>query len=385
MRITKQFTEFFNNEKASGLLLIICTALSLAVTNSPAGATYASFWNTGIGGHPLTHWINDGLMTVFFLLVGLEIEREIIAGELKGIKNAMLPVFAAIGGMVVPALIHFSLNRGTATQSGFGIPMATDIAFALAVLSLAGKRVPLPLKIFLTALAIIDDLGAILVIAFFYAGHLSWLHLLIALGIFIALLILRRAGVRNLAFYILPGLAMWYFVLQSGVHATISGVLLAFAIPFSTRNGVSPSARLQHILHKPVGFIILPLFALANTCIVLEPSVVPHLKDNNSLGIMLGLFVGKPVGIFLATMLAVKWKLGRLQPGIRPAHIFSAGLLGGIGFTMSVFITLLAFSDPALITVSKISILAVSLLSGVTGLVFLFLTTPEQIQPGGVA
>jgi NhaA family Na+:H+ antiporter len=299
-------------------------------------------------------------MTIFFLLVGLEIEREIYIGELKNIKNAMLPVFAAAGGMIIPALIHFLFTKGTPEQNGFGIPMATDIAFALGVLSLAGKRVPPSLKVFLTALAIIDDLGAILIIAIFYTSAISWTNLVIALTLFAALLIMGRLKVYNLLFYLIPGIAMWYFMLQSGVHATISGVLLAFAIPFGKGDENSTSARLQHFLHKPVAFIIIPLFALA---------------------IILGLFLGKPIGIFLFSLIAILSGIGKLQEGIKLTHLLAAGILGGIGFTMSIFITLLAFSDEAVIAISKTSGLFASLIAGIVGLVFLFLIKPADNQP----
>ena len=376
MRLTKLFSDFFNSEKASGFVLFGCTVISLILTNSSFGDSYLQFWNTAVAGHSITHWINDGLMTVFFLLVGLEIEREIYVGELKNVRNAMLPVFAAAGGMLVPALIHFILNKGTAEQNGFGIPMATDIAFALGVLSLAGKRIPFALKIFLTALAIIDDLGAILIIAIFYTAQLSWVNLLIALSIFAALLIMNRLKINNLLFYIIPGIAMWYFMLQSGVHATIAGVLLAFAIPFRKRNDHSPSEKLQHILHKPVAFVIVPLFALANTSILFVPGIFSGLTNNNSLGIMLGLFAGKPIGILLFSWIAVRVGAGRLQHELTFKHLLGAGILGGIGFTMSVFITLLAFNNDKLIAVSKISILLASMLSAAIGLLILSLIKP---------
>ncbi|MBS1607465.1 MAG: Na+/H+ antiporter NhaA [Bacteroidetes bacterium] len=380
MKISKLFADFFKSEKASGFILIGCTLFSLAVTNSSWGVSYISFWNIQTGNHTLTHWINDGLMAIFFLLVGLEIEREIYIGELQSIRNAMLPVCAAAGGIIIPALIHFLFNRGTPEQNGFGIPMATDIAFALGILSLAGKRVPPALKIFLTALAIIDDLGAILIIALFYTSTISWTNLLIALAIFISLLIIGRLKVYNLLFYLIPGVAMWYFMLQSGVHATISGVLLAFAIPFGKGDERSTSAVLQHFLHKPVAFIVIPLFALANTCILFVPGIFSHLTDQNSLGIMLGLLIGKPVGIFLFSWLAILFGIGRLQDGVRFRHLLAAGILGGIGFTMSIFISLLAFSDEATIAVSKISVLLASLVAGVGGLTFLFFIKPADNQ-----
>jgi len=380
MLSSKIFTDFFNSEKSSGFVLIGCTILSLTLTNSAWGDRYLSVWNVQLAGHSITHWINDGLMTIFFLLVGLEIEREIYIGELKNIRNAMLPVFAAAGGMIVPAIIHFILNKGSFAQNGFGIPMATDIAFALGVLSLAGKRVPFALKIFLTAFAIIDDLGAILIIAIFYTSEISWLNLGIALVIFAGLLIMGRLKVYNLLFYLIPGILMWYFMLQSGVHATISGVLLAFAIPFGKGGENSASGKLQHFLHKPVAFIIIPLFALANTCILFKPGIFSHLADRNSLGILFGLSLGKPIGIFLLSWIAIRFRIGRLQPGVTLKHLLAAGILGGIGFTMSVFITLLAFPDGEIISVSKISILIASLLSGIAGLSFLFLLKPVDSQ-----
>ena len=303
--------------------------------------------------------------------------------NIGGLISALLPVFAALGGMLFPALIHFLFNKGTPAQTGFGIPMATDIAFALGVLAMAGKRVPFPLKIFLTAFAIIDDLGAILIIAVFYTGELSWSNLLLALGIFLLLFVMGRFKVYQPAFYLIPGIAMWYFMLQSGVHATVSGVLLAFAIPFGKGEDNNLSGRLQHFLHKPVAFIIIPLFALANTCILLEKNVLAQLTDNNSLGIILGLFVGKPLGIFLLSWVAIKTKWGQLPAGVTFGQLLAAGMLGGIGFTMSLFITFLAFQDDEIITVSKIAILLASLLSAICGLAFLYLIKPGKtgIEP----
>ncbi|HEU4575607.1 MAG TPA: Na+/H+ antiporter NhaA [Chitinophagaceae bacterium] len=378
MRITRLFTEFFNSEKASGFILIACTAFSLLVTNSSLGAGYQAFWHIQFAGHSLTHWINDGLMTIFFLLVGLEIEREIYDGELKSLRNALLPVLAAAGGMLVPALMHLSLNYGTSTQNGFGIPMATDIAFALGVLSLAGKKVPGSLKVFLTALAIIDDLGAILIIAFFYTSNLSGTYLFFAALIFGGLIILNKLKIHNLWAYLIPGVFMWYFMLQSGVHATISGVLLAFAMPFGDGSQKTVSWKTQHFLHKPVAFIIIPLFALANTCIVFSGDFYSGLTETNSLGIIAGLFLGKPIGIVFFSWLAVKTKLVRLQSGVKWAHIVGAGILGGIGFTMSIFISLLAFPDEDIIIHSKIAILFSSLLAGIIGLIVLKLISKPR-------
>jgi Na+:H+ antiporter, NhaA family len=311
------------------------------------------------------------LMAIFFLLIGLEIERELYIGELSDLRNATLPVFAAIGGMAIPTLIHFLLNRGTETQAGMGIPMATDIAFALGVLALLGSRVPIPIKIFLTALAIMDDLGTIVIIALFYMGDFSLLNFILALGIFAGLLILNRLGVHRLPFYLIPGFVMWYFLLKSGVHATMAGVLLAFAIPFARGDEDSPSFKLQHLLHRPVAFIIMPLFALANTGIGLTGNWNEGLAISNSLGIFSGLFVGKPLGIVLFSFLAVKMGLSELPSDVFWKHIIGAGFLGGVGFTMSIFITFLAFDNAELVQSSKISILLSSLMAGVVGFLIL--------------
>ena len=306
MKITKLFSDFFDSEKAGGLVLLGCTIISLLIANSNWGESFNSFWHRypdlSFGPvdlkYSVEHWVNDGLMAIFFLLVGLEIERELYIGELKDLKVAALPIAAAVGGMLIPALIHLVFNIGTATQPGFGIPMATDIAFALGMLSLLGNRVPYSLKIFLTALAIIDDLGAILVIAIFYNDGISWVYLLTALGIFASLFVLGKLKVHNLLFYLLPGIVMWYCMLKSGVHATITGVLLAFAIPFGGTHGKSPSYRLQHFLHKPVAFIILPIFALANTGLVLTPGWTRELTTQNNLGIILGgLLFARSLGV----------------------------------------------------------------------------------------
>ncbi|MFZ1532772.1 MAG: Na+/H+ antiporter NhaA, partial [Chitinophagaceae bacterium] len=267
----------------------------------------------------------------------------------------------------VPALIHFIFNGGTATQNGFGIPMATDIAFALGILSLAGKRVPLALKIFLTALAIIDDLGAILIIAIFYTTELHTTYLLIALSILAILFVLNRLRIHQLIWYIIGGIIMWYCMLQSGVHATIAGILLAFVIPFGDGKENSPSYKLQHFLHKPVAFLIVPIFALANTGIIFNGSIRDVVLNNNSLGIIGGLLIGKPLGILLLSFIAIKLKLASLPEGVNWLQLTGAGILAGIGFTMSIFITLLAFSDNNIIQYSKIAILLSSLVAGVVG------------------
>ncbi len=365
------FNDFFQNEKSSGIVLIACTVLSLLIANSAWGAGYIHFWETSIGPYSLEFWINDGLMAIFFLMVGLEIERELYIGELSSPRQATLPIVAALGGMLVPAAIHFAFNQGLPTAGGFGIPMATDIAFALGILSLAGKSVPLALKIFLTALAIIDDLGAILVIAIFYTNELSLIDLSIALGIFLGLFILGKLGVRRLIFYLIPGVFMWHFLHESGIHATISGVLLAFAIPFGGTGTDSPSYRLQHALHFPVAFIIVPLFALANTGILLEPQFYNSLLSMNSLGILGGLFLGKPLGILTFCWLSVRFGLAHLPNQVNWKQLLGAGMLAGIGFTMSIFITLLAFADGQTVNHSKIAILVASLFSALVGLLYL--------------
>ncbi len=378
--LTELFLEFFESERASGIILLLCTVTSIAIANSFFGKGYLDLWHTKVGieigdaislKYSLEHWINDGLMTIFFLLIGLEIKRELYIGELSNLKNASLPIIAAIGGMVTPTLFHFLLNRGTETMVGFGIPMATDIAFSLGVLALLGSRVPISLTIFLAALAIIDDLGAIVVIALFYVSDFSLLYLVLALGIFAGLLILIRLGVLRLYFYLVPGFIMWTFMLKSGIHASIAGVLLAFAIPFNRGDEESPSYKLQHFLHKPVAFIILPLFALANTGIALTGNWIEGLTTSNSLGIFAGLFMGKPLGIALFSFLAVKIGLSELSRDLSWKHIIAAGFLGGIGFTMSFFITFLAFDNAEIVQSSKISILLSSLVAGTVGFLIL--------------
>jgi len=380
MSVTKSFKDFFDSEKSGGLVLIACTIISLAVANSTFGTDYHHFWQTQFQGHSIEHWVNDGLMAIFFLLIGLELEREIYIGELSKLKDALLPIFGAIGGMFVPAGLFLLFNYGTATQSGAGIPMATDIAFALGILSLLGNRVPTSLKVFLTALAVIDDLGAIIIIAIFYTTTLLWTNLFIALGIFALLLVFNRLKIRNLIPYLIGGVAMWYFMLHSGVHATITGVLLAFAIPFGNGDEKSTSYILQHFLHKPVAFIILPIFALANTAIVFSGSITQIVAENNSLGIALGLIIGKPLGIFLFTLLAVTFGLCKLPSDLNWKSIFGVGLLGGIRFTMSIFITLLAFDNETIINNSKLVILLSSLTAGVLGLISLKLILKPTIN-----
>jgi NhaA family Na+:H+ antiporter len=366
MRLTKLFNDFFESEKG-GVLLIVCTVISLLLANSSIGESYLRFWHYQFAGLSIENWINEGLMAIFFFLIGLELKREIFVGELSNLKNAMLPVFAAVGGMIIPAGIYAIFNYGTVTQSGAGIPMATDIAFAIGVLSLLGNRVPASLKILLTAIAVIDDLGAILVIAIFYTTGLSLLNLGIVLAIFVALLVLNKLKINFLLLYIIGGIAMWYFMLHSGVHSTLAGILLAFAIPFGKGEKTSLSYRLQDWLHKPVSLIILPLFALANTAMVFGKGWDTGLAEPGSIGIFAGLIIGKPLGVFLFSFLAVSIGVCALPSGLKWKHVLGIGFLAGIGFTMSIFITLLAYSDEILITDSKISILLASLVSGILG------------------
>jgi Na+:H+ antiporter, NhaA family len=380
--LTRTFTEFFQSEKVAAGLLLVCTLISLAVANSSLGTSYLSFWQTPLLGLSLEHWVNDALMAVFFLLIGLELERELYVGELSDLRNALLPIFAAVGGILAPAGFHFLLNGGTATQAGIGIPMATDIAFALGALALLGSRVPLSLKIFLTALAVMDDLCAIIVIAIFYSAQFSLNYLLAAMAVFAALIVANRMRVMSLIPYLLGGVLMWFFMLKSGVHATIAGVLLAFAIPFSGRSDAedSPSHRLEHALHKPVAFIILPIFALANTGVVFGAQWQDGLLSANSLGIMSGLLLGKPLGIVLACLLAVSMGICRLPLDLRWAHIVGAGMLSGIGFTMSIFITNLAFAGQMdLINSSKMAVLMASATAAVMGILWLLSLRPKAL------
>jgi NhaA family Na+:H+ antiporter len=381
-RRTNLFKAFFKSEKSSGFVLIGCTVLSLLLANSAFGDSYIHFLHSHLDisyfglklDYSIEHWINDGLMSIFFLLVGLEIERELYVGELASIQKALLPILAAAGGMAVPALIHYLFNAGTPEQAGFGIPMATDIAFTLGILSLAGNRVPISLKIFLTALAIIDDLGAIVIIAIFYSKGFSLLYFGIALGTFGLMYVLGKMKVYSLIIYIIGGVIMWYCMLQSGVHATIAGVLLAFAIPFPRNDNTekNPSWTLQHRLHYPVAFVILPLFALANTAIPIAADAVGGFQTRNALGIMAGLFIGKPLGILLFCFVAVKFKIAALAQDISWKALSGAAVLAGIGFTMSIFITNLAFNQTTTIDQSKLAILAASGLSALAGLLILF-------------
>jgi NhaA family Na+:H+ antiporter len=376
----KPFREFVQSESLGGLILIICVIISLLVANSSLAGAFENLLTTELGFHtenvhlryPALLWINDGLMAIFFLLVGLEIKRELVEGELSSFKKAALPIFAAIGGVLAPAGIYFLLNKGTHTAAGWGIPMATDIAFAIAIITMLGKKAPASLKIFLAALAIVDDLMAILVIAVFYSSELHYDYLLYAGGIFAVLMVMNRAGVKNLAAYLIPGAFIWYFVHHSGVHATIAGVLTAFAIPTTPDAQESPLEKLEHILVKPVNFVIMPLFALANTNITFEAGMLEGLTTTLGMGIVLGLVIGKPLGISMLSWLTVKLGISSMPSQAGWVHVIGVGMLGGIGFTMSVFIALLSFPGEHLIlSEAKFSILTGSVLSGILGYVLL--------------
>lgn len=382
--LSNTFNKFFGSEKSGGILLVICTAISLVLANSSAGASYLSFWQQDVAGLTVEHWINDALMAIFFLLIGLELERELYNGELSNFRNALLPIFAAIGGMVAPALIHFSLNAGTPTQNGIGIPMATDIAFALGVLAILASRVPASLKVLVVAFAVIDDLGAIVIIATFYTAKLSIWYLVAAGAVWAMLLGLNRLRVMSLVPYLAGGVLMWFFMFRSGVHATISGVMLAFAIPFSakTDDEQSPSHKLEHFLHKPVAFIILPIFALANTGVTIGADWMHNMASMNNLGIAAGLIVGKPLGVTVLCAVAVAIGLCRLPADLNWRHIMGAGILGGIGFTMSIFITNLAFVGQAeTINAAKIAILLASATAGTLGFLWLRMFTSPETSP----
>lgn len=377
MQLTKIFKEFFESEKAGGIILMLCTLLSLLLVNSSYSEAYLHIWHWPLFGENLEHWINDGLMAIFFLLIGLELEREVYNGELSNLKNALLPMMAALGGMVLPVIVYSVFNLKDGNLSGAGIPMATDIAFALGILSLLGNRIPASLKVFLTALAVIDDLGAILVIAIFYTGSIIWSNILISLGIFVFLLFLNRLKVYSLIPYLIGGICMWYFMLYSGIHATITGVLLAFAIPFDKGDESSISIKLQHFLHKPVAYLILPLFALANTAIIINTDISNVMTESNSLGIAMGLIVGKPLGILVFSYVAVLIGWCNLPEDVNWKQIFGAGILGGIGFTMSIFITLLAFDNLEIINNSKLMILIASSIAGLLGYFYLKIVSPN--------
>lgn len=423
-KITYPIQEFLHKEASGGILLIICTIIALVWANSPLAESYHHLWETylsiDVGGvvlsYSLHHWINDGLMVIFFFVVGLEIKRELLVGELSSAKKAALPIAAALGGMIFPALIYTIFNSGSEGASGWGIPMATDIAFVVGILALLGKKVPLALKIFILALAIVDDLGAVLVIAIFYTSNISLTSLMIAGGLIILLIMINRMGIRNLILYTLVGIVLWLAFIKSGVHATVAGVLLAFTIPASSRINtkkfsdetnsliidfnnagehgdnvltnadrlsivdqienncekiLTPLQRFEHGLHPYVSFFIIPVFALANAGVSIGSKLTSALSNPISIGIVLGLFLGKQIGIFSFSYLAVKLKLASEPEGVSWKKIYAASVVAGIGFTMSLFIANLAFNSPELLNISKVGILTGSLLSGIVGFIIL--------------
>ena len=423
-KLTYPIQEFLHKEASGGILLIICTIVALIWANSPFADSYHHLWHTylsidlgGLGlNYSLHHWINDGLMVIFFFVVGLEIKRELLVGELSSVKKASLPIAAALGGMIFPAFIYTIFNMRSEGSSGWGIPMATDIAFVVGILALLGKRVPLALKIFILALAIVDDIGAVLVIAIFYTSEISFISLMIAAGFLILLIVMNRIGVRNLLIYTLVGIALWIAFLKSGVHATVAGVLLAFIIPASARINtkkftdestsliidfdnagehgdnvltnadrlsivdqienncekiLTPLQRFEHGLHPWVSFFIMPVFALANAGVSIGDGFVLALTNPVSIGIVLGLFIGKQIGIFSFSYIAVKLKIAAEPEGVSWKKIYAASVLAGIGFTMSLFIANLAFSSQEILNISKVGILSGSLLSGIVGFIIL--------------
>lgn len=431
-KILTPFEHFIHNETSTGLVLMFMTVFALVLANSPWQEAYKVFFHTEIGFsfgswkvyHSLHHWINDGLMAIFFFVVGLEIKREILIGELSQIKQAILPILAAVGGMVVPALIYTSLNYNGVGKDGWGIPMATDIAFAISALVLLGKRVPPSLVTFLVALAIVDDLGAVLVIALFYTNDLNLIALGISLGIFVLMLLINKLDVRNMFVYFVLAVAMWFFMLDSGIHATIAGVLAAIAIPSKTRLNpleftkhirnlldefdnypiatdmtihekqkailqnikdridavTSPSARLEHTLHLPVSLVIIPFFALANAGINIEFASVHHLLQTPiALGVIFGLVGGKVIGIAGTAFLASRFNIAQLPQGSSMKQVLGVAFLGGIGFTMSIFISDLAFYDnESMVVQAKAGILVASFLAGIIGYSILRISANQQ-------
>lgn len=422
--ILRPIQKFFKVQASGGILLFIFTVIALIWANSPFMQSYHDLWqknlSVGFGEYnlekPLLIWINDGLMAIFFFVVGLEIKRELLIGELSSFKQASLPIFAAIGGMVVPALIYLYFNSGTEAQNGWGIPMATDIAFSLGVISLLGKRVPFSLKVFLTAFAIIDDIGAVVIIAIFYTSSISITALAVGGAFFLILIACNVLHIRSPFVYILFGIVMWIAFLKSGVHPTIAGVLIAFTIPAKARinaeeflgkgksilgnlseslaHGVkvrssgilnsaifdledasekvlAPAHRIEHNLHTTVAYFIMPVFAFANAGVTIQGDIFNALIHPVTLGITLGLFFGKQLGVFLFSWLTVVIRASSLPYGANWRQMYGIGCIGGIGFTMSLFIASLAFGESGLIINAKIAILIASLLSGFTGYLIL--------------
>lgn len=373
------FKNFVKSNNFGGILLFLCVILSLIVANSAMGEKLQNILDTVVGfenesvhlNYSVSMWINDGLMAIFFLLVGLEIKREIVEGELSSPKKALLPILCAIGGAVVPAIIFFMFNSGSETIHGWAIPMATDIAFALAVISLLDKRVPPSLKIFLAALAIVDDLIAILVIAFFYSNGIELVYLGYAAVGMTVLILMNRFNFKNPYLYLIPGVFIWYFVHHSGIHATIAGVMVAMTLPTNDTNIESPLERLEHALVNPVNFFIIPIFAFANTNITLQSEMLHGLTAPLGLGIFFGLMFGKPIGILLTSWICSRFGIASLPEGSSWMHIIGVGMLAGIGFTMSIFISILSFKNPLFVSEAKLSVLLTSVIAGTAGFLLL--------------
>ena len=372
--------KFFISGPGPGLLLILCVIISLCIANSSLSVGFERLLSTELG-FQNTHlqlkyssltWINDGLMAIFFLLVGLEIKKELVEGDLSTPKKAILPVFAALGGVIFPALIYTLFNFGLPTIKGWATPMATDIAFALAIVTILGDKVPSSLKVFLAALAIVDDLMAIIVIALFYASTLHYLYLAYAAGLTLLLLVFNRLGFKNLAFYLIPGVFIWYFIHHSGIHATIAGVITAFCIPLHTKSGESPLENLVSVISHPVNLIIMPIFALVNTNIRFMDGMVEGLTTPLGLGIILGLVLGKPIGITLFSYITIKLGISAKPEGASLSHLIGVGMLAGIGFTMSIFIAVLSFTgNELLLGEAKFAILTASISSALLGSLYL--------------
>lgn len=380
--------QFLTHQSSAGLVLMATTIVALAIANSPLHSDYETLLHSYLGPMSVEHWVNDGLMAIFFLLVGLEIKREMLDGQLSTWSRRILPGIAAIGGMAVPALVFLMFNRGN-TVHGWAIPAATDIAFALGVLSLLGSRVPASLRIFLTALAILDDLAAVVVIAIFYTADLQWFYLAGAGVLTLLLFLLNRFRILRITPYLLIGALLWFVVLRSGIHATIAGVVIALAIPLRTSPGerddeaTSPLHRLEHMLHKPVSFLILPIFGFANAGVPILGLPASALAAPVTLGVGLGLLVGKAVGVFSFSMLAIWLKLASMPSHARPTQLFGIALLCGIGFTMSFFITPLAYPGDGLLQAeAKIGVLIGSLSAGVLGYVVLKISRGRRASSG---
>ena len=371
LQLSKTFRAFFSSQKISGGLLLLVTIISLVLSNSSHSAFYISVWSkelqiSGLPHFTLLHFINEGLMTFFFFLVGIEMKRELISGELKGFNKAIIPVSAAVGGMLIPALIYFFFNKGTSTSHGWGIPMATDIAFAIGIISILGDKISNTAKVFITALAVVDDLGAVLVIALFYSANIKWLFLIAGTTILILIVIINQKKKISAYIYVTAGILLWYCILMSGINSTIAGVLLAAIIPYDGKEH-SLLEKFESVLHKPVNFIIIPAFAMANTAIAINGNLIGELQTPEGLGIFFGLILGKPIGIVLAVLLTLFLFKRKMPNGINFQSLIGLGFLGGIGFTMSIFITMVAFDDPQNITGAKISIITASLVAGCLG------------------